>query len=98
MSVAATHEAARSAAEAREAASSAYYSKWGMREASMSSMGLEEGRDLTEWTVVGTPATSNEPSARTNALGKREGMGVRRIDAKLELKTVPCRPSSPARA
>ena len=56
ISVAPTHGAARKAAEARESASSVYYSRWGMREASMSSMGLEEGRDLTEWTIVGTPA------------------------------------------
>jgi alkanesulfonate monooxygenase SsuD/methylene tetrahydromethanopterin reductase-like flavin-dependent oxidoreductase (luciferase family) len=56
MSVARTYEEARGAAEAREAASSAYYSRWGMQEASMSSMGLEVGRDLAEWTIVGTPA------------------------------------------
>jgi alkanesulfonate monooxygenase SsuD/methylene tetrahydromethanopterin reductase-like flavin-dependent oxidoreductase (luciferase family) len=56
ISVAPTYEEARREAEAREAASSAYYSRWGMREASMSSMGLEEGRDLTEWTIVGTPS------------------------------------------
>jgi alkanesulfonate monooxygenase SsuD/methylene tetrahydromethanopterin reductase-like flavin-dependent oxidoreductase (luciferase family) len=56
ISIAPTYEEARRAAEARETASSTYYSRWGMREASMSAMGLEEGRDLTEWTIVGTPA------------------------------------------
>jgi alkanesulfonate monooxygenase SsuD/methylene tetrahydromethanopterin reductase-like flavin-dependent oxidoreductase (luciferase family) len=67
MSVAPTHEEARRAAEAREAASSAYYSRWGMREASMSSMGLEEGRDLSEWTIVGTPQDCVEAIRRGDA-------------------------------
>ena len=67
ISVAPSYEEARKAAEAREAASSAYYSRWGMREASMSSMGLEEGRDLTEWTIVGTPADCVEAIRRRNA-------------------------------
>jgi hypothetical protein len=38
-----------------------------MREASMSSMGLEEGRDLTEWTIVGTPADCVEAIRRRDA-------------------------------
>jgi len=64
MSVARTREEARRSAEAREAASSAYYARWGMREASMSSMGLEEGRDLAEWTIIGTPEACAEELVR----------------------------------
>jgi alkanesulfonate monooxygenase SsuD/methylene tetrahydromethanopterin reductase-like flavin-dependent oxidoreductase (luciferase family) len=55
MAVGRTHEEAYRAAAAREAASSAYYTKWGMKEATMSGMGLQEGRNFTEWTIVGTP-------------------------------------------
>jgi len=67
ISIAPTYEEARKAAEAREAASSAYYSRWGMREASMSSMGLEEGRDMSEWTIIGTPADCVEQIRRRDA-------------------------------